>query len=190
MKKVVLCLFVFLCSCGTSQPTNFYALTSTQKSDTDAVYSLKDKIVAVDPVVIPAYLQRPQIVTKETGGVEVRVNEFNRWIEPLSESTQRLLVENLSFYMKNSFVKNTVSNRMPYDYRVYVEINKIDAKLGDRMLFSATWTVADKKNKALINERTVYDVEIGSSYEAMARKQSELLNNLSRDIAQKMKTLK
>lgn len=183
------CILVFLCSCGTSKPTNFYALTSTLKSDVDVVYSIKEKTVVVDPILIPNYLQRAQIVSKDADGIEVKIDEFNRWIEPLSDSTQRVVTENLSYYLPNSFVRNTISNRMPYDYRVSVEINKIDVQLGDKMVLSATWIVADKQ-KPLIKERSVYEAKIDKTYEDMAKKQSEMLNELSKEISQRMKKLK
>ncbi|MDD4556909.1 MAG: PqiC family protein [Alphaproteobacteria bacterium] len=190
MKKVALCLFLFLCACGTSQPTNFYALTvALPKEDKDIVYGHKDKIIAVDQVIIPAYLQRMQIVTKSPDGLEVQINEFNRWVEPLSDSTQRVLTDDLSYYLQGAFVKNSFSNRMPYDYRIFVEVNKIDAVRGEKIYFGVNWGIADKKNKSLYNERKIYEAELANSYEDLARKQSKLLDELAKDIAKRMRKI-
>src|SRR4029453_6538501 len=51
-------------------------------------------IVGVLPVVLPAHLERPQVVTWSGPG-EVRVDEFLRWAEPLDSGVLRVLAEDL-----------------------------------------------------------------------------------------------
>lgn len=51
-------------------------------------------LVGLLPVLVPGYLDRPQVVTWAAPG-ELRVDEFLRWAEPLDAGVSRTLAENL-----------------------------------------------------------------------------------------------
>jgi uncharacterized protein len=52
-------------------------------------------VVAVLPVSLPSFLERPQLVAW-TGPGEVPIDEFLRWAEPLDASAQRVLADDLA----------------------------------------------------------------------------------------------
>ncbi len=56
-------------------------------------FSSKD-IIGVGPVRIPEYLNRPQMVTRGKSNL-LTFAQYDRWAEPLGESIERTIAENL-----------------------------------------------------------------------------------------------
>ena len=70
-------------ACGTSATSHFYTLSSTAASDGAPAASYA---IAVGPVTIPGYADRPQFVVQaEPNRVELK--EFERWATPYSMTT-------------------------------------------------------------------------------------------------------
>ena len=74
------------CSLGRSPRPDFYMLSSPVEN---VVQSGKEKIsgprVAIGPVSIPGYLDRPQLFLRDGNDVKVELAEFNHWSEPFGE---------------------------------------------------------------------------------------------------------
>ena len=60
-------------------------------------------VVAVGPVAIPDYLDRPQILTR-SGPSELQLAEFERWAGSLEKDVSRVLAENLSTLLEKDHV--------------------------------------------------------------------------------------
>ncbi|WP_429225715.1 PqiC family protein [Inquilinus ginsengisoli] len=75
---------------------------------------------SVAEVDIAKYLDRPQIVTR-SGTVELGVDEFERWGEPLANMVQRVLAENLELRLPAGSVVTT-SRTLAGDEAVTVEL--------------------------------------------------------------------
>lgn len=101
----LLIAFLFLISAcsigGKSDPSHFYVLDSVAERVTNG--HLNNLIMVVGPITIPGYIDRPQIVTK-TKSSELRLAEFDRWAEPMSDMIIRTLAEN----MKNLTGSNSI----------------------------------------------------------------------------------
>src|SRR5439155_26823831 len=81
-------------SCGSvTAPTRFYALTSTAGSSSIPTTDRK-LVIGLDPVVIPGYLDRPQIVTRASSA-RFMLGEFDQWAEPFHGMVTRILAEDL-----------------------------------------------------------------------------------------------
>ena len=65
--------------------------------------------IGVFPVAMPDYLDRPQVVTRVSEN-EIKLDEFNRWAEPLKENFYTVLVENLSTLLSNEKIIKTSHN--------------------------------------------------------------------------------
>ncbi|MFR0875433.1 MAG: membrane integrity-associated transporter subunit PqiC [Bilophila wadsworthia] len=80
------------CSLGRSPRPDFYMLSSPVEN---VVQSGKEKIsgprVAIGPVSIPGYLDRPQLFLRDGNDVKVELAEFNHWSEPFGEGVTRAL---------------------------------------------------------------------------------------------------
>ena len=82
------------CSLGRSPRPDFYMLSSPVEN---VVLSGKEKIsgprVAIGPVSIPGYLDRPQLFLRDGNDVKVELAEFNHWSEPFGEGVTRVLCD-------------------------------------------------------------------------------------------------
>jgi len=108
-------------------------------------------VIGVGPIQLPEYLNRPQIVTRQSD-YHMNISEFNRWAEPLNDSITHLLVMNLS----NNLQSNRVywmprqDRNYPLDIRIVIDIGRFDGKLGEEVLLESRWTIFNKKNQPVL----------------------------------------
>src|SRR5262249_11572851 len=108
---LALTLFIGLAGCtGVSDTTQYYALDRPARrssssgttgpragvSTTGSTASTTAGVtVGVGPVIIPAYLDRTETVTR-TADDRVEISMFHRWPEPLADSIARTLAEEIA----------------------------------------------------------------------------------------------
>ena len=187
----ILALFVvILTGCASSPPSRFYQLNPVQSgaSVTGDVSPCRSSVVAVGPVRIPDYLDRPQIVTR-SGENELKLSEFNRWAGSLESDVSRVLVENISSLLPAdcfSTVRWTPysGSQVPASYRVEVLVDRFEGTLGDSVLLEAQWGVfAHDRSLLLKKESKIREQMNGGSYDALITAMSGALEKLSRNIA-------
>lgn len=191
MKKVLTLLaFLGLTACfgGMTPPSRFYSLTPIQNSS-DVFKSAKLSI-GVEEVKVPVYLDRPQIVTRYDNQVELNVSELNRWSEPLSVAMQRTIADNLAVYLPNASVKPSGFRREGFDYVVWVEVNKFDGSWNKTVDLSVWWSVFDKNGDVVLQKKANLSRPLGSSYDDLVKEDSDLISELSLQIAQNLARLK
>jgi len=145
-------------------------------------------IIAIGPVRIPDYLDRPQIVTR-AGKNELKLSEFDRWAGSLENDVTRVLVEDISSLLPTD--RFSVVRWIPYlesqvaaSYRVEVIVNGFEGSLGDSVLLKAQWRVFTDNRRLLLERESLIREQInGNSYEALVASMSSALEKLSRDIA-------
>ena len=186
-----LALFVvILAGCASSPSSKFYQLTSTQNRTfvTRDASPDQDLIVAIGPVRIPDYLDRPQIATR-LGRNELKFSEFERWAGSLEDDINRVLVEDISSLLPADFfpvVRWTpfLESQMPASYRVEVLVDRFEGTLGDSVLLMAQWRVFAKDRSLLLRkEARISEQMNGSSYDALVAAMSSALERLSSDIS-------
>ncbi|MCU7938513.1 MAG: PqiC family protein [gamma proteobacterium symbiont of Bathyaustriella thionipta] len=150
--------------CGTSQKTNFYQLEETSSESLIGVE--KGSIIGVGPINLPEYINRPQIVTRNSAH-HFNVSEFNRWIEPINDSISRLLVINLS----NNLNSNQIywvprsDRQYPLDLRVVIDIGRFDGKMGKDVVLESRWSIFDKEDKpAMTKVSLIKEPVTGDTY--------------------------
>lgn len=111
MRKLWLFFPVLLLSAciGTSRPARFYNLQAENIGAYSNAAVRAD--IGVREVKIPDYLDKPQIATLKSGGVEVDISELNRWSESLSTMIQRVVADDLGYNLPKAVVKPRVSAR-------------------------------------------------------------------------------
>ena len=179
-----------LTGCASSPSSKFYQLNPGQNktSVTGDVSSGQSQVIAIGPVRIPDYLDRPQIVTR-SGKNELKLSEFDRWAGSLENDVHRVLVEDISSLMSAdlfSVVRWTpyLESQMPDSYRVEVSVDRFEGTLGDSVLLKAHWAVfAKDRSLFLKNESLISEQMNGSSYDALVSAMSIALERLSRDIS-------
>lgn len=173
-------------------PTKFYLLNPLPGPEKTANLGSERCIsIGIGPVKIPDYLDRPEVVTRMSPN-ELRVDEFRKWGEPLEGNVSRVLAETLSSLL----CLKTVAifpwrGPIPIDYRIYVEVIRMDGALGESAFLDVTWAIVDgvDKKKLLFVKRSKYKEPVrGQDYEAFVSAQSRNLQGLSRDIAEAIKS--
>jgi uncharacterized protein len=177
-------LLLMVAACSQSAPTEFYTLSGMQVPPGGS--SAPKTAVGVGPVILPDYLDRPQIVTRASGN-RVMLANFHSWVEPVDGMFTRVLVGNLSSLLATDNVVAVPQRRpLPLDYQVEVDVARFDADVSGRAVLDARWRVFGKDGDTLIGEgrsTIVEPVDEPGSYEAIVAAMSKALARMSSAIA-------
>jgi uncharacterized lipoprotein YmbA len=178
---------------GKTPTTKFYVLNSlhTSEINTQPVANLKEITIGVGPLKLTQVLDRPQIITRSSRN-EIQVSDFDRWAEPLQDNLSRVIADNLSVLLETDrIIIFPWRTTIPVTYQVAMNIIRLDGEPGAEVVLRARWAVlAENGKKVLLEKQSVLDGSTaGSSVAAMVSAQSRLVAELSREIAEGVKTL-
>ena len=169
----------------------FFALRSriAEASPVVAGPAAAPGLVGVLPVLLPAYLERPQVVTWAAPG-EVRIDEFLRWAEPLDLAVGRVVGENLGTLLpSHRIIRTPWAAATPLRCRVRLELTRFGQEPGGEVQLAGRWVLLPRQSQRPLLSRPVElsrgpgpsggAVDPNALVEAM----SELLAELSRAIA-------
>ena len=182
-----------LAGCAQTSPTTFYILSSLPPATDESPATARDKLsLGVGPVTLPAYLDRPQVVSLASAN-RLQLAEFHKWAEPLQDNFSRVLAENLSILLATDRVVIMPQRRaMPIDHQITFEINRFDADLDGTVSLVARWKIFGKDGKKLLVTRKSSITEAstsGNDKEAVVAAMSRALGDFSREIAMALKAL-
>ncbi|QNT69973.1 PqiC family protein [Defluviicoccus vanus] len=177
----VLCTSL-LAACSSSPPTNFYTLASGG-TDTTAASSPRQtaNVVAIGPVNLPDYLDRPQIVIR-TSAYAMSLSSFDQWAGPLTDMLPRVLVEDMAQRSPSDRVVSFPEVSGPsFDYRIAVSINRFDVDTSGLATLVAHWQIYGQQGTQalLVTDDTLRQQATSSSYEAYVAALSATLGDLS-----------
>ena len=192
------CLAFSLGGCvllGYTQATRFYMLNPLTHSDiappsaVEPPQAQQRVSVALAPVAIPRYLDRPQIVTRISAN-ELNLAEFDQWAEPLSDNVTRVLAENLTRLLSTHGI-DVLSEPSAHRsaYRLGVTLRRFERGADNECVLQANWTLVEEGDPSGWVENA-FDVRIPldvPGYEAMVGAMSRALGALSRDIALRLR---
>ncbi len=188
-----------LTSCS-NEPTHTYVLTA----DVDRAGPTTPGGIAVEvgPVSLPAYLDRPQIVTRTAPNSVVQA-DLDQWGGNLNDNIVRVLAINLSNLLMTDRISLYPSEGGPSaDFQVVLNIEKFEEQPDGNTMLDTFWSLVDPSNgKVLVTRRSSYQAAGGSSqtghsaatqrpYDAVAAAMSRDLGDLSRDIGREITALK
>ncbi|MDR3568119.1 MAG: PqiC family protein [Syntrophobacteraceae bacterium] len=179
--------------CARSTPVNYYILRSLQGPlpRTKAAGPVRPMVVAVGPVTIAGYLDRPQIVTRSSPDT-LQFAEFDRWAEPLDKNLARVLADDLSALLCGArLCVFPWPGSMPVRYQVTLTIVHLEKVPGQKVLLDASWNVlGDNGHKLLVMRRsTLREPLEAPGFAGVAAAESRAVKTLSRDIAAEVKSL-
>lgn len=183
---------VFLAGCrSATTPVEFYTLSPlTSVSAADKVAGLGDHIaVGVGPMQIPKIIDRPQIVTR-IGPNKINVDEFHRWAGSVYEDFLRAVTMNLAALLQSNLVAAFPwEDYFDPDYRVYMEVQQFDGRLGQYAQLDITWTITGREAREilLVRKSLIREPVQGDDYDAFVAAKSRILATLSRQIARGLK---
>jgi uncharacterized lipoprotein YmbA len=189
-------LIILLAGCavtGTTAPSRFYMLSPLSESKEQAQVALQEECIAIGigPVEVAEYLNRPQIVTRLSSN-ELKLAEFDQWAEPLKDNFSRLLAENLSSLLcADAIAVFPWGGSTPIDYRVEVEVVRLDGALGSNAILDVRWAIYREEDRRMLftKKSSLSEATNGSGYEPFVSAQSRAIELLSREIAEQIKNI-
>jgi uncharacterized lipoprotein YmbA len=186
---------VVLCGCASSPPSRFYILSSLKNPEPakPANSAAPAIVVAVGPIVIPDYLDKPGIVTR-SGKNELNVNDFHRWAGDLESILSRTVIENLSALLpidRFSVVRWSPGMQapVPITYRLTMDVMRFDVTPSDAAFFETGWTLSGKEKEPMLMRRSVISAPVkGTDYDEMVAAMSKTIEDFSREIADVIKS--
>ncbi len=187
---------VSLAGCPSFSPqpdrSRFFALTAKAETDSAADSSgLEQLSLGVGPVRIPGYLDREELVTRVAEN-RFDVAQNDRWIEPLEENLSRVLAQNLYTLLRSErIVRYPWPNSRRITHQVEIEILRFEPTAAREAQLSARWVIVDTAAKQpLANKTSFLKRPIRQeSKEAAIDAMSETLSDLSREIADTVRTI-
>jgi uncharacterized lipoprotein YmbA len=145
----------------------------------------KGLVVGLGPVEVAPYLNRNQIVTRETSS-RLELSEQHQWAEPLKDGFSRVLLVNLGVSLNSNQVYILpLRKRRALDYEVPVDILRFDGELGKVAIVGARWSVVDGKADRILKTQVsiIREPVADKSYEAFVTAQSRAMAQLGKEIA-------
>jgi uncharacterized lipoprotein YmbA len=194
---VLIVCFLLLVSClgkGTQKPTEFYLLQPLNPSIEEQGAATGEGIVlAIGPVRARDYLNRPQIVTR-TSTNEIKIHDFHYWGEPLSTNFTAVLAQNLSVFLSTDRIiifPYRSKQELPLEYQVAVDVIRFDGEPGvEAKLLAQYYILEFKENekKQIVTRQASFSKPLADkSFETLVAAMSELVADLSREIAEEIK---
>ncbi|HXJ37615.1 MAG TPA: PqiC family protein [Candidatus Eisenbacteria bacterium] len=172
---------------GCSSPhSRFYTLAATATPDAgrDAGYT-----VAVGPISIPAYADRPELVV-QVAPHQVKVEEYDRWAAPLEDDIARVVAGDLQALLGTPRVAVGPMVSFVPAYRVTIDVQRFESTPGDSAVVEAVWVVEKRGTSDTLSGRTIaHEAVDGKTYGALAAAHSRAVETMSRDIAEAIRTL-
>lgn len=186
-------MILSLAGCGTSPPAKFYTLSSMsiQKSAEKPESLEKYVPVAIGPVEIPDYLDRPEVVIRAEQN-QLIISEFDLWGGALKSDINRVLIENISSLLAADGIPVvTWKAAMTDAYRVPVVVYRFDASPNGNIILKSRWLVIEKegKNFEFFRESDFTVPVKGDSYSTLVSAMSDALGELSKEIATGIKSV-
>jgi len=139
-----------------ADPTKYYVLSPTSPREPTPTSSASSVAVGVGPVLIPGYLNRVQIVTRDAND-EVAVAMYDRWAEPLESGIAQVLADNLGAHVGSERIavfpwRGGVARVL--DYQVVVVVLRFEGWLGRQATLDARWRLVGKDGNELALKRS------------------------------------
>jgi uncharacterized lipoprotein YmbA len=131
-----------LAACSSSPPARFYTLNQIAPVAAPVAAAGSGAIpVRVEPVVIPAELDRPEMVIHSDPN-RVRFADLDRWAAPLDEQIRRVLSDDLAARLPSNAVADPNEPNTHEPRRTLsVSISVFDADESCAVTLNASWTL-------------------------------------------------
>ncbi len=195
---VLIIAFIILGGClgkGTQKATRFYLLQPIPGISSGERASVEGEgvMLAIGPVRVREYLNRPQIVTR-TQENKIMLHDFHSWGEPLDKNFTAVLGGNLSNLLSTDRIVFFPWRMRPtFDYQVVVDVMRFDGNLGGEaslIVHYYIWAVGESEveDRRIGTWKSSFSKPIeDDSYEALVSAMSELVGDFSREVAEKIK---
>jgi uncharacterized protein len=166
--------------CTTSPDSRFFTLAPQPAA---ASAGRAPATVAVKPVELAKYLDRPQIV-RHSNAYELQIAGLERWGEEMRDMVTRVLIENLSLRLPASQVVGTSGSlTIRADVTVEVDISRFDADQDGKVFLDARSAVQRDGRRPSVWSDRITTQPASPSVTDLVAAMSEALGELSDHIA-------
>ncbi|HUO05970.1 MAG TPA: PqiC family protein [Candidatus Binataceae bacterium] len=175
-------------------PTKFYVLTATSESAAPNAASAKSggASLGLGPVNLPAYLDRPEVVTRATPN-RIELSRVDRWGEPLRENFVQVLSRDLAAKLGTQRIAiYPWYDTTPIDLQVQVDVYHFEADAQGKVQLTAKWTIIDAGGKGALytDESNITQTAKPGDATDTAAALSRAVNELSGSIATQVTRLR
>ena len=189
IRIVGLLLALLVAGCAGSPPVNLYTLSAVGLPSTDIrVPPSTPAVVAVGPVILPDYIDRPQIVTRKSA-YQLELAAYDHWAAPLYDMLPRVLVEDLALRLPSDrVVAFPQIGDASFDYRVAIDVSRFDVDATGAATLAARWQLYARSapRALLVADDTLQRQIEGRGYDAYAASLSAVLADLGDRIAREV----
>jgi hypothetical protein len=179
-----LALALLACACASTPPPRYYVLEAIRAADVPATRLS----VLVEPVTVPAEVDRPQIV-RATQANEVAIEDLHRWAAPLQDNVAEVLAADLAAQLGTRDVATSQELRRAYGYRVSVAIRGFESRLGEDARLAANWSVRRADGAIRTGDSSVRETTRGGDFAALASAHSRAIARMAQDISEAIRAL-
>lgn len=177
-----------MAGCAPTPPPTYFQLEEPANVQLSGIE--RGIAVGVGPLNLPAYLDRPHIVTRATEH-RLELSDFNRWAEPLKDSMLRVIAVNLSNELETTrvFALPRRIPVVPIEFKVEINVARFDGRLGGEVVLVARWILLGKEDQLISTKVSIIrEQSVGSDYDALIKAQNKTLQKLSNEIAEAILT--
>lgn len=190
LKKILLYLALpfLLIACSSSSSTQFYLLKAINPENIEVNKPRSKNLkVLVNPIKFPEYLDRPQMVIRDSS-YKLKLSENHRWAEPLNNEFTRVLVKNLSIRIApNHVLEYSELNGSQPDIHLSIKVLRLDVNADDQAILSVKWAYWLGNNAAINRFSNEYSIPIkNNTYDSKVEAQSQAIALFTDELAKKL----
>jgi hypothetical protein len=178
--------------CASSPPSSFYTLSPLPAVAGQVAPAETDLGIGLGPVTFPAFLDRPQIVSRDSGN-RLTLDEYRRWGGTIQDDFLRVWGENLSYLVGTSrIVIFPTEVRSSLDFRIAADVLTFEGTPAGEAVLKVRWAVLDPYlEQGLATYETVYRRPLAEPKDgsALIAAMSATLGDFSKDVAAALKRL-
>jgi uncharacterized protein len=185
-------LLFLLWGCASSPASRFYTLSflAAAGKGGEGKPLAKGLSIGVGPIKFPEYLERLEIVTRSSAETINRA-EFDLWAGSLKDGFTRTLAQNLSILLDtDKVILYPNAGVITTDFRIVMDVVQFEGALGEQVSLVARWAILKGKDnqEGIVQRSQITRPVQGSDYQALVTALSQALADLSREVAQGIRT--
>ena len=187
---VLLGCTLLLAGCARTASVSYYQLSALEAArNVPAGAETGKMVLGIGPVRLPEYLDRPQIVTRQSA-TRLQLADSHRWAEPLGENIPRVVGENLSALLgTDRILLHPWPASRATDYQLLVEVLHFENEGDGAARLVALWSVKGKDGGIVLPERrsSLLVPAVRLDQEGQVGALNEALGSFCREIAKELR---
>lgn len=181
----ILCLLVMLlllgCGLGRSNKVQFHILEA--ETPASGSMQISGPKVAVGPITIPAYIDRPELFIQN--GSAVKVEDFQQWSEPMLNGISRVVCATISQGLRSQQgVAFPLESNLEAQWRLSLDINRFSGAPGGEVVLDVIYSLSSEHREMVHFGRFVKTTTAEDSIAGLSTAYSQLLVELGQALAQ------